>query len=150
MNKSTTFKTIKVCCSLITPFTLFTIVFLKIQGSASNLAGIYPNDNSTHVKLALTHVTPCVVCTPHCHLVLLECLTYLDPCIFMDGRLISCPYAVLLYRRQLIPLTFFPHAYQSIAYTYDVTAHIRFFCKIVKFRSQRLSLDDVLSHMLSK
>ena len=52
MNKSTTFKAIKVCCSLITPFTFFTTVFLKIQRSASNLSGIYPNDNSTHVKLA--------------------------------------------------------------------------------------------------
>ena len=46
MNKSSTFKAIKVCCSLITPFTSFTTVFLKIQGSASNLAGIYPHENS--------------------------------------------------------------------------------------------------------
>ena len=105
MSKSSTFKAIKLCCSLITPFTSFTTVFfLKIQGSASSLLEICPHDNSTHVKLALTHITPCVVCTPHCHLVLLECLTYLDPCIFMDGRLIPCSYAVLLYRRQLLPL----------------------------------------------
>ena len=149
MSKSSTFKAIKVCCSLITPFTSFTTVFLKIQGSASNHSEIYPNENSTHVKLAFTHTTPCVVCTPHCHLVLLECLTYLDPCILMDGRLISCPYAVLLYRRQHIPITFFLHAYHSIAYTYDVTDHIRL-CKMFKFRSQRLSHDDILSHMLSK
>ena len=67
----------------------------------------------------------------------------------MERRLISCPYAVLLYRRQLIPLTFFLHAYHSIAYTSDVTAHIRL-CKIFKFRSHRLSLDDILCHMLSK
>ena len=57
MNKSSTFKAIKVCCSLITPFTSFTTVFLKIQESASNLSEICPHENSTHVKLALTHVT---------------------------------------------------------------------------------------------
>jgi hypothetical protein len=107
MNKSAAFKEIKVCCSLITCFTSFTAVFLNIQGSASNLSEIYPHEKSTHVKLTLTHITSCVVCTPHCRLVLLECLTYHDPCIFTDGRLISCSYAVLLYRRQLFPLTLF-------------------------------------------
>ena len=58
MNKSTTFKAIKVCCSLITPFTSFTTVFLNIQGTASNLSEIYPHENSIHLKLALTHITP--------------------------------------------------------------------------------------------
>ena len=107
MNKSTTFKAIKVWCSLITSFTSFTKVFMMTQGSASNLSEICPHENSIHVKLALTHVTPCVVCTPHCQLMLLECLTYLDPCIFMDGSLISCPYTVLLNRRQLLTLILF-------------------------------------------
>ena len=44
MSKSSTFKAIKVCCSLITPFTSFTTVFLKIQRSASNLSEIYPHE----------------------------------------------------------------------------------------------------------
>ena len=75
MNKSSTFKAIKVCCSLITPFTSFTTVFLKIQGSASNLSEICPHENSTHVKLGVTHITvlrsmytplsPCAIGVPY-------------------------------------------------------------------------------------
>ena len=54
MSKSSTYNAIKVCCSLITPFNSFTTVFMMIQESASNR----PHENSTHMKLALTHITP--------------------------------------------------------------------------------------------
>ena len=72
MSKSSTFKANKVCCSLITLLSFCATVFLKIQGSASNPLEICPRENSIYVELALTHITPYVVCTPHCNLVLLK------------------------------------------------------------------------------
>ena len=52
MNKSSTFKAIKVCCSLITPFTSFITVFLKIQDLLLIFQKFVHMKIQIHVKLA--------------------------------------------------------------------------------------------------